>query len=62
MNDLLRNDPEGPRKVEEMSIEELSSSPIYQAPHSSESDAARTKVSSRGSFTNPMDFLNGLPD
>ncbi len=62
MNDLLRHDPDGPRKVEEMSVSELSSEPIYEAPHSSESDAARTRVSANGGLSSSMDFLNGLPD
>lgn len=62
MNDLLRNDPDGPRIIEEMPVEELANSPIYEAPHSSESDAARTRVNAGGFFSTSMDFLNGLPD
>ena len=62
MNDLLRNDPDGPRIIEEIPIEELANGPIYEAPHSSESDAARTRVNAGGFFSTSMDFLNGLPD
>ena len=62
MNELLRNDPDGPRKIEEMTTEQLSGEPIYRTSHSSESDAARTTIGSSGLMTSGMRFLDNLPD
>ncbi|MBQ7061922.1 MAG: cell division protein FtsZ [Bacteroidales bacterium] len=62
MNELLRNDPDGPRKIESMSVEELAGQPLYEAPHSSEQESSRTTVDAYGKMSSGMDFLNGLPD
>lgn len=62
MNELLRNDPDGPRKIENMSVEELAGQPLYEAPHSSEQESSRTTVDAYGKMSSGMDFLNGLPD
>ena len=62
LNEMLRNDPDGPRKVEEMSTEELLGRPVYVTNHSSESDAARTTIDAFGSFSKGMSFLDNLPD
>jgi hypothetical protein len=62
MNELLRNDPDGPRKVEEMTTDELTTDPIFHTTHSSESDAARTSVNASGTMSSRMSFLENLPD
>lgn len=62
MNELLRNDPDGPRKIEEMTTEQLSSEPIYHTSHSSESDAVRTTIGASGIMSSGMSFLDNLPD
>ena len=62
MNDLLRNDPNGPKKVEEMTTEELTSEPIFQTTHSAESDAARTRINLDGTMSTGIRFLDDLPD
>ena len=62
LNEMLRNDPDGPRKVEEMSTEELMGKPVFFTNHSSESDAARTKIDSFGSISKGVSFLDNLPD
>lgn len=62
MNELLRNDPDGPRKVEEMTTDELTTDPIFHTTHSSESDAARTSVNASGTMSSRMSFLDNLPD
>ena len=62
MNELLRNDPDGPRKIEEMTTEQLSGEPIFHTSHSSESDAARTIIGASGTMTSGMSFLDNLPD
>jgi hypothetical protein len=62
MNELLRNDPDGPRKVEEMTTDELTTDPIFHTTHSSESDAARTSVNASGNMSSRMSFLDNLPD
>lgn len=62
MNELLRNDPDGPRKIEEMTTEQLSGEPIYHTAHSSESDAARSSIGASGIISSGMSFLDNLPD
>lgn len=62
MNDLLRNDPNGPKKIEDMTTDELTSEPIYQTTHSAESDAARKRINLDGTITSGIAFLNDLPD
>ena len=62
MNDLLRNDPNGPKKIEDMTTEELTSEPIYQTPSSAESDAARKRINLDGTISTGIAFLNDLPD
>ena len=62
MNELLRNDPEGPRIIEEMSTEELSGEPIYYTSHSSESDAARTTIGAAGTMSRGKNMFTNLPD
>lgn len=62
MNDLLRNDPNGPKQIEDMTTEELTSEPIYQTPHSAESDAARTRINLDGTISTGISFLTDLPD
>ena len=62
MNDLLRNDPNGPKQIEDMTTEELATEPIYQTPHSAESDAARTRINLDGSISKGINFLDNLPD
>lgn len=62
MNDLLRNDPNGPKQIEDMTTEELATEPIYQTPHSAESDASRTRINLDGSISKGINFLDNLPD
>jgi len=62
INELLRNDPNGPKQIEDMTTEELTSEPIYQTPHSAESDAERKRINLDGSITSGFAFLNDLPD
>lgn len=62
MNDLLRNDPNGPKQIEDMTTEELATEPIYHTPHSAESDAARTRINIDGSISKGINFLDNLPD
>lgn len=62
MNELLRNDPDGPRKIEEMTTEQLTGEPIFYTSHSSESDAARTTIGASGTMSSGMSFLDNLPD
>ena len=62
LNALLHNDPDGPRKVEEMTTAQLSNEPIYAAPHSSESEANQTTVSPDGQMVERNNFLYNRPD
>lgn len=62
MNELLRNDPDGPRKVEELTTEQLTGEPLYHVSHSSESDAARTIIGASGIMSSGASFLDNLPD
>ncbi|MBP5190299.1 MAG: cell division protein FtsZ [Bacteroidales bacterium] len=62
MNDLLHNDPNGPKQIEDMTTSELTSEPIYQTPHSAESDAARKRINLDGSISTGISFLTDLPD
>ncbi|MBP5547356.1 MAG: cell division protein FtsZ [Bacteroidales bacterium] len=62
LNDMLLNDPDGPRKVEDMTTAQLTDEPIFESSHSSESDAARTQLRSDGSFGQGIRFLEDLPD
>ena len=62
MNDLLRNDPNGPKQIEEMTTDELATEPIYQTSHSAESDAVRTRINLDGSISQGIKFLDDLPD
>ena len=62
MNELLRNDPNGPKQIEDMTTEELTSEPIYQTPHSAESDAARKRINLDGTISSGISFLTDLPD
>ncbi len=62
MNELLRNDPDGPRKIEELTTEQLTGEPVFQVAHSSESDAARTTIGASGIMSSGVSFLDDLPD
>lgn len=62
MNELLRNNPDGPRIIEEMTTEQLTGEPIYRTPHSSESDAARTTIGALGVITPGKSPFDKLPD
>lgn len=62
MNELLHNDPNGPRQIEEMTTEQLTNEPIYQTPHSAESDATRTRINLDGTISQGRNFLDDLPD
>ncbi len=62
INDLLHNNPNGPKEIEEMTTEELTSEPIFQTTHSAESDAARTRINLDGSISKGINFLENLPD
>ncbi len=62
MNELLHNNPDGPKMIEEMTTEQLTNTPIFEMTHSSVSDAARTVINSDGRMTKGMSFLNDLPD
>ncbi len=62
MNELLHNDPRGPEMVEAMTPAQLSGEPIYETPHSSVSDVARTSINSNGDVVDNIIFLQDLPD
>lgn len=62
LNALLHNNPDGPRIVEEMTTEELTNEPIFAAPHSSESDVAKTVMNAEGKILSQNNFLYNQPD
>ena len=62
MNDILHNHPEGAKIIESMTTEQLTNEPIFEAMHSSESDAARTIIHADGTMSKGSSFLTDLPD
>ena len=62
MNELLHNNPNGPRMIEEMTTEQLGGEAYYDVNHSAMSDANRTVINADGTITRGMSFLNDLPD
>ena len=57
MNALLKQDPDGPQKVENMTTAELTNELIYQTPHSSKSEASDQAVGRSGDMKNLNSFL-----
>lgn len=63
MHDMLHNNPNGARLAEEMTPKEMVGYDVYETPHSSESDAARTTINHDGSVNRPNNYLFGeMPD
>lgn len=62
INEALRNNPNGPKMVEEMTTAELTSDAIFETMHSSESDAARTVITPDGRMTHGISIFKDLPD
>lgn len=63
MHDMLRNNPNGARLAEDMTPKELADVDVYDTPHSSESDAARTTINPDGTISRPNNYLYGYnPD
>lgn len=63
MHDMLRNNPNGARLAEDMTPKEMADIDVYETPHSSESDAARTTINHDGSVNRPNNYLFGYnPD
>ena len=60
--DLLHNHPNGPQMVEEMSVQQLTDDVIYETPHSSVSDAPKTKVDANGFVVPVNNFLYNAAD
>ena len=57
MNALLKQDPDGPQKVENMTTAELTNELIYQTPHSSKSEASDQAVGRGGNMRSLNSFL-----
>lgn len=60
--DLLHNHPNGPQMVEEMSVQQLTDDVIYETPHSSVSDAPKTKVDANGMVIPVNNYLFNAAD
>ncbi len=61
INELLHNNANGPKMVEDMNIESLREIPDYEANHSAD-EAHRTVMSADGTITQGFSFLKDLPD
>ncbi|KWW29842.1 MAG: cell division protein FtsZ [bacterium P3] len=60
--DLLHNHPDGPQMVENLTTAQLAGDAVYETPHSSRSDAPKTKVGDDGRIVNINNYLFDNPD
>lgn len=61
MHEALRNDPNGPSMIENMTTEELNRNSVFATPHSSTREASRTTMNAMGVIANNA-FLDDIPD
>ena len=62
MHDMLRNNPNGPQIVENMTTRQLAEEPVYETPASNMSDAPQSVVTSGGKIKSANSFLYCVPD
>ena len=62
MNELLHNNPDGPRMVESLTTEQLTGEPIIETMHSTVKDATRMTIDANGKMTRGISYLEDLPD
>lgn len=62
IHDMLRNDPNGPAKVEQLTPQQLSDDPIYETPLSSQTEASRATMDCNGNLKEQNTFVSDVPD
>lgn len=62
INEILRNHPDGPRMIEELTTEQLSGQPIFEVSSSATREATRPTMSADGTMTRGISYLEDLPD